>query len=231
MATLSDSAKIARQLASTSATGLTTTLVVDFSNYASMKLRKMLIDKGIDACPVQESTKTLVDGQGTYLYPADMFYVPKYVEINWWTPSDQSLWVQTDKVAESNLLPNKGISWLRKNQSASKPLIDYRGDYYEILPTPLASFRTLTNALRIFYYLQPTLYTALTDTMTYPESLDYFSFGELVKNLYLYSLEKITKDDMEKSFIQEVGKLVSIIQGDGSSPTRAKGLRLTGFEF
>ena len=238
MAILSSSITLARELAHTDSNGLTDALAIDFANFVSMKMRKMLIDRGIDAAPVQEALKNIVDNQGTYLYPSDMFYVPKYMEINWFeNPVTSANFTSVDKFKESNTLPTQGLSWLRLNQPNSNPMVDYRGDYFEIVPTPSYKFwngksgDTLTNGIRLFYYVQPVLYATTGDTMTDPEALDYFSFAELIKQTYFYSLEKISKDDLEKDFLQEVGRLIKIIQGDGSQPTLPKGLGLTGWEF
>jgi hypothetical protein len=240
MATLSDSIKVSRQLGGTSSTGLGNSLAIDLANQVQMKLRKMLIDKGIDACPVQESTKDLKDSQGTYLYPSDMFYVPKSIEINWYeNPVTKGNFKPVNKVNDSNLPDGASVGYLRENQDANDPLIDYRGDYFELFPNPDASFwggasssgTSLTGALRIFYYLQPTLYTQTTDTLTYPENLDHFSFGKLIKNLYDYTLQTIDDAKLETAFNIEVGRLVHIIQGDGMSPTKARGISWSGWEF
>lgn len=252
MATLSSAVQVARELAGTSSTGLGNSLVVDLANYVQFKMRKMLIDRGIDACPVQEATRSISDGVGTYLYPSDMFYIPKSVEINWFeNPVTAQKFITLKKVEVANLpvglqtgvfggfLGETSVGWLRKNQSPNVPLIDYRGDYYEILPTPNASFwggtsgsgETLNAALRIFYWIIPTNYINLTDNLNYPESIDYFSFGKLIKDLYFYILEKIDDLELESFFKIEVDKMIRIIQGEGQQPTKTSQLPLTGWEF
>lgn len=247
MAQLSSAITIARELATTDSNGLTDTLAIDFANFAKDRMMKSMIDKGVDIMPVQEATRAITDGQGTYLYPSDMFYVPKEIEVNWFeNPATSKNYKTTDKLKESNIPDGRSVSWLRVNQRSNSPMIDYRGDYFEIFPTPQASWwggvagsSTGTLALRLFYYLAPTttsgasniLYAATSDIMTNPEGLDYFSFGQLIKTVYFYSLGKINIDEMEKEFDAYVGKLIRMVQGDGMSPTTANGLNITGWEF
>lgn len=238
MATLADVAQISRRLGGVDVNAITNSMVVDFSNVARTKIRQKLIANGVDVAPIREAVHSITDGVGTYLYPDDMYYTPKYIELNWFeSVVTTAKFVQAEKVTESNLPQGQSLSYLRVNQPAEHPMVDYRGDYFEILPTPNsdtwqgASGSVLSNALRVIYYIKDIVYTQVTDTLAYPESADYFSFSDVVRNLYLYSIEKIDKPILDASVDAEANRLIRIAKGDGPSPTKPKGLGITGWEF
>ena len=228
---------VVRNLAGENSGTLTDTLVIDFANAASMKMRKMMIENGIDAAHVAIGSITLTDGVGIYSYPDDMFYVPKYIEVNWWDTSDSGKWKQAGSVAEVALPPDTTISYLRDNQDSNQPLIDYRGDTFEIFPTPQASFwggvagSTYPNAINIFYYTQPTLYKSVSDSLSFPESLDYFSFARLIKAYWDVKMGKLPEQEIDGIFQLEVGKFIKMIKVQVGNPQRARGIRTTGWEY
>jgi len=235
--TLSTPIGIARELGNTDANQLTNAKAIDYSNEVLLRFRRKLIERGIDAAPIQEANKDMVDGVGTYLYPSDMF-LPKELEVNFTsTPSDDNLFVPTDRLEEANLPQGVTMGWLRKNQPTRKPLVDYQGDFFEILPTPSASFWGGTSgsrnplAIRLFYYLQPVLFTAVTDNLSYPETLDYFMFARMLKNVYLNTIGKLSDADLESLFNIEADQMVRLIRGGGQSQIKAKNVSLTGHEF
>ena len=238
MATLlSEVVRISREKANTDSNGLTDTKALDFSNEVLVRSRKMLIERGIDAAPQKETLLSIVDGGTAISYPGDMFYIPKFMELNWWDTSKQNLWRPIDKVEESNLPQGVSLSWLRINQPSDNPLVDFKGEIFEIYPTPNAntwggaSGSTYANSLRIVYPVQPVLYGALTSALAYYESLDYFAYANLIKDTYLNVNGQLTDAELDKSYENYIGKIIKIVQGEGQMPTRAKGLGITGWQY
>jgi len=161
----------AQQLAQTDSNGIGSTLGIAFYNDALQTMTRDLINRGIDAAQTKESYTDLtvpsVAGYpATYAWPTDM-YALKTVEVNWQDNTPQN-YIQTTPMDVANI-QNQSFSWLRANQPQSQPLLDNRGDTFEIFPTP-----TVTNAqgIRIFYYLTPTEVTDVGQAINYPQTLD-----------------------------------------------------------
>lgn len=236
---LSTVAGIAREFSQTDSNGLTNQKVFDFANTSMLKMRKLLIERGIDAASLQETLGTITDAVGEYAYPTD-YWLPKSMEINWFDTTSSQLYVPVEKIDNANLPKGVTVGWLRKNQSFNSPVIDFRGDNFEIFPTPLFSTwggtagGTLASAIRFFYYLQPTLYTdntGLTDSLSYPESIDYHSFARIISAHYDFSIGRIGEKDLEEIVKLEVERLIQVIQGDGKMVTKTKSLPLYGWEY
>lgn len=236
MATLSSVLNIARELGHTDSNGLTDTLGIDFANYSMLKMRKMLIDKGVNAAPIQEAVRSVTDGQGTYLFPSDM-WLYKEMELNVIDTTNNSNYFPVSSVDSSNLPDGMTVGWLRMNQDQTAPMLDYRGNFYEIYPTPSyktwggVAGSTLNSAVRIFYFLSPTLFVTTSDTLGSIEALDYLGFADLIKGVYQYSLEKITLQDLEALFQVVVGKLIRNFQNGGQQPPNTTPLIDTGWRY
>jgi hypothetical protein len=169
----------------TNSNGLTDANGIIYANEALQDFHRRLVVKGVDASQIQESYTAAVAGQGTYLYPTDMLFL-KAIELNY-TDTNASNYQQAKQVDISNLQGQSSFSWLRGNANKSTPQFDDHGDWFEIFPTPSGS-DSLTQLIRIFYFLQPTQYTAVSDTVAYPESLDTTILGWRIAASYLYSL-------------------------------------------
>lgn len=229
MATLANVLTYARAQAQTDSNGLTDTNGIMFANEALVDFHRRLIVAGVDASQLQESYRDGTANQGTYLYPTDMFWL-KTIELNYANTVGQDYKVAT-QLDVANIPGGKSFGWLRSNASPQIPYFDDRGDWYEIFPTPTAA-HNVSQLIRIFYYLKPTEYTATSDTIAYPASIDYRILGWRIAANYLYSLEKTDQGDAFMSRYEErIKQLVATLSRGSQQPIQATGLGLTGFEF
>lgn len=194
MSTLSTVLSFARAQAQTDTNGLTDAKGIIFANEALLDFHREMIAHGVDASQIQEAYTNGTANQGTYLYPTDMFFL-KAIECNFTDTTAQN-YITAQQVDVSNLPGSSAqsqganlnsFSYLRTNQNANMPLFDDHGDWFEVFPTPTNS-NNLTNLFRIFYFLEPTEYSSTSDTISYPESLDYRILGWRIAADYLYSL-------------------------------------------
>ena len=229
MATLSSAISFARTQAQTDSNGLTDAKGITFANEALLDFHRELISRGVDASQTQEAYTSGTADQGTYLYPTDMWFL-KAIEVNF-TDTVAQNYITANQMDVSNIPAGASFSWLRANQSTQFPLFDDRGDQFEIFPTP-TSGHNLTDMFRIFYYLEPTEYTATGDTISYPESLDYRVLGWRIASSYLKSLgnwESAVPFDQE--YTERVAQLVKTLSRGVQSPMQAVPIQNTGWDF
>ena len=229
MPVVSDTLSFARTQAQTDSNGLTNANGIIFGNEALVDFRRRLIAAGVDASQLQEAYRDGTVSVGTYLYPTDMFWL-KAIELNYAnsTAADYKTATQLDV---SNIPAGKSFGWVRTNANASAPYFDDRGDWYEIFPTP-TSAHNLTQLIRIFYYLEPTEYSAVGDTVVYPENLDYRILGWRIASNYLYSLGKIKEGDaFNLKYEERVKQLIATLSRGSQMPLQATPIQITGFEF
>lgn len=228
MSTLTTALTYARTSAATDISALTDANGLIWANAALLDIRREFIRRGIDAAQVQEAYRDGVIGTGTYLYPADMFML-KTLELNY-TDSTQTNYVTADQIDVANL-PGGSFDWLRINQGAQKPLFDDRGDWFEIFPTP-AGGNNVTKIAKIFYYLQPTEYATVGDTLAYPETLDYRILGKRIWMYYWRSLGRAEEAKMlDEESIKDIANTVQLLSMGEETPQRTQGIRWTGGEF
>lgn len=229
MPTLATVLNFARAQTQTDSNGITDANGIIFANEALLDFHRQLITHGIDASQIQEAYRDGAAGTGTYLYPTDMFFL-KAIELNYANTNPQDYKV-AKQVDQSNLPGNVSFSWLRQNGDVTSPQFADNGDWYEIFPTPLAS-NNLSQMIRIFYFLSPVEYTATTDAVVYPKSLDYRVIGWRIAANYLYSLFKIQEGDkFMAKYTEHITQLMNTLGRGVQSPTQATVIQLTGFEF
>ena len=229
MPVVSDSLSFARTQAQTDLNGLTNANGIIWANEALVDFRRRLIAAGVDASQLQEAYRDGTVNVGTYLYPTDMFWL-KSIELNY-ANSTAADYVTANQADVANIPGGKSFGWLRTNANTGTPWFDDRGDWYEIFPTPTAS-HNLTQLIRIFYYLEPTEYTAVGDTVAYPESLDYRILGWRIASNYLYSLGKVDEGAaFNLKYEERVKQLIATLSRGSQQPLQAVGLQITGFEF
>ncbi len=221
----------ARVQALTDSNGLTDTNGIVFANEALQDFHRRMVAAGVDASQTQEAYTDAVAGTGTYLYPTNMLFL-KAIELNY-TDTNGNNYRTATQVDVSNL-PNKvSFSWLRLNADRIQPQFDDRGDWYEIFPTPTSS-DNVSQLIRIFYFLQPTLFVATTDTVNYPENLDAAILGWRIAANYLYSLGQTRIADGDK-FMQRyedrVKQYIATLGRGIQTPNDAITLQISGFEF
>lgn len=232
MAAVSDILSFARVQSKTDANGLTNTNGLVFANEALSDFHLKLIERGIDASQVQEAYRDGAVNTGTYLYPTDLFFL-KAIELNYFDTNTEN-YRRAAQVDVSNLQSNMSFGWLRKNGNKQQPKFDDRGDWYEIFPTPISS-DNVSQMIRLFYFIKPTDYSSVSDTVSYPAALDYRILSWRVAANYCYSLAtaaSITKGDAYNQIYEgKVSKLIKVLTRGVQQPTQAGGLGLTGFEF
>jgi len=237
MATLADVLTYSRAQAQTDANGLTNANGIIFANEALLDFRRQLISAGVDASQLQEAYRDGTANVGTYLYPTDMFWL-KTIELNYANSSGGD-YMPATQVDVANIPGNKSFGWLRANANTQTPYFDDRGDWYEIFPTP-TSAHNISQIIRIFYFLKPTEYTATSDTISYPESLDYRTLGWRIAANYLYATGATTGsgrnvhllgDTFNLKYQERVKQLIATLSRGSQQPIQATTLQISGFEF
>lgn len=229
MPVLSDTIAFARTQAQTDSNGLTNANGIVFANEALVDFRRRLISAGVDASQLQESYRDGTVDTGTYLYPTDMFWL-KSLELNYANSSAADYKTAT-QVDVSNIPGGKSFGWLRTNANSGTPYFDDRGDWFEIFPTP-TSAHNVSQMIRLFYFLEPTEYAAVGDTIAYPESLDYRTLGWRIAASYLYSLEKVNQGDaFNLKYEERVKQLIATLSRGTQMPIQATPLQIDGWEF
>lgn len=233
MATLSQVLAFSRAQAQTDNNGLTDAKGIIFANEALSDFHRKLIKHGVDASQVQETyiptvtIPTAGDGS-TFTYPNDCLGL-KTIEVNF-NDTNVNNYRTAQQLDVSNL-PGGSFSWVRANQNAEYPLFDDRGDWYEIFP----AFRTgnnLTNAIRLFYFLKPTVYTSTGDTVAYPENIDVAILGWRIAAMYLYSLANTNQGDLfNNKYEERVNEYVASLGRGSQQPIQATPIQSTGWEF
>ena len=233
MAILADILTFSRAQAQTDSNGLTDTNGIIFANEALFDYHRKLVAGGIDASAIQEAYRDASEPTGgdgsTFLYPTDMFFL-KTIEVNF-TDTNAQNYVMAEQIDVSNITGQNSFSWLRKNASTQSPKFDDRGDWFEIFP----SFTSATNtsqAIRIFYFQEPTEYTATSDTVTYPVSLDIRILGWRIASDYYYSLNKFEEGDaFNVRYEERVQQLISTLGRGSQQPIQSNEIPWTGWEF
>lgn len=213
---------------------LNSSLGLGYLNEALIDYTSELIKRGVDASQIQEAYVASVSipaaGNGsTFAYPSDMFAL-KTIEINM-TDSNSNNYLLAQQVDISNIPGNASFSQLRVNQPSSAPLFDDRGDTYEIFPSFAVGSNT-ANAIRLFYYLAPTPYTATSDALAYPVTLDWYALALRVASIYFQALQKFAEADFwEGKYMARLEKMVTTLARGSQQPIEPTGLQMTGWNY
>lgn len=229
MATLNNVLSFARAQAQTDSNGLTDAKGIIFANEALLEFINELISHGVDAAQLQEAYTSGTANQGTYLYPTDMWWL-KAIEVNF-QDTQAANYLVAEQVDQSNIPAGRSFSWLRANQPTTSPLFADNGDWFEIFPTPTSSVN-LTNLFKIIYFLEPTEFTAVGDTISYPMSLDYRILGWRIAALYKKSLEDWdAAADFNEEYNKKVNKLVKTLSRGSQQPVKATVIQDSGWQY
>lgn len=227
--TLSTVLNFARAQALTDSNGLTDANGIIFANEALQDFHRRLVNSGVDASQLQECYRDATVNTGTYLYPSDMLFL-KAIELNYTSVSGTD-YMTAKQVDVANLAGGNSFSWLRSNADRNQPQFDDRGDWYEIFPTP-NSADSVSQLIRIFYYLKPTEYTATSDTVSYPESLDTTILGWRIAASYLYSLSNIGEGAaFNAKYEERVKQYIATLSRGVQTPIQSTPIQLDGYEF
>lgn len=227
MALISDVVTYCRQKAQTDSNGITDTLGLAFANDALLDMTRELLKRDIDAAQTQESfTNLTTNAPNTYAFPSDMYSL-KTIEVNF-TDGSQNNYLQAQAVEVANL-QNMSFDYLRLNQPTTSPLFDNRGDVYEIFPTPKIP---ITAGIKMFYFLTPTEYTATSNTIAYPQSLDYRCLGAFMLANYYESLEKVDMAQVWMARYKErLNGIINILAPSSQQPIQPTPLQISGWQF
>ena len=229
MPVLSDALSFSRAQAQTNSDGLTDANGIIFANEALVDFRRRLIAAGVDASQLQESYRDGTVSTGTYLYPTDMFWL-KTIELDY-AGTDPAGYITATQLDVANIPGGQSMGWIRTNASPQNPYFDDRGDWFEIFPTP-TSAHNVTSLMRIVYYLEPTEFSAVGDTIVYPETLDYRALGWRIASNYLYSLGKVDEGlAFNLKYEERVNQLIATLSRGSQMPVQSTPLQITGFEF
>lgn len=228
MATVSTAISYARQKAQTDSNGITDTLGLAWANNGLIDITRDFIARSVDAAQVQESYTTLSpsDAQpGRFPWPSDMWAL-KTIEADFTAIGGQN-YIQATKLDVSNLQGKTSWDFVRANQPTTDPAFTNHGDTGELFPTPTGSC-----LVRIYYYLTPTEYTTVNDTINYPQSLDYRALGDKILTAYYQSLEKFDiADKWAAEYAKKFNDAFNILGPQSKQPIQPEKLHMTGFEF
>lgn len=229
MASVSDILTFTRAQAQTNSDGLSNANGIIWANEALADFHRRLVSKGVDASQLQEAYRDGTANQGTYLYESDHLFL-KAIEMNY-TDTNTNNYLTASQIDVSNIPAGQSFSWVRNNQSTLWPLFDDHGDWFEVFPTPTAA-NNLTNLIRIFYFKKPTEYTTVNDTVSYPASLDYRTFGWRIGYSYLMSLGKVQEaNEFNKEYIKRVEDYIATLSRGSQQPIQATPIQASGWNF
>lgn len=229
MAILSDVLSFSRAQAQTDSNGLSNANGIIFANEALVDFHRRLVDKGVDASQLQEAYTNGTIDVGTYAYPTDMLFL-KAIELNY-GGTDASGYKTAEQVDVSNIPGGGSFSYLRENANTNAPQFDDRGDWFEIFPTPTGNVN-LTRLMRIFYFLKPTEYTSVSDTIAYPESQDIRILGWRIAASYFLSIGKVTESDIfNQKYDERVRQYISTLGRGTQQPITATVIQDTGWQY
>ena len=228
MSTVQNVLDFARAQCQTDSNGLTDTNGIIFTNEALVDYHRKLVNSSIDASQIQEAYRDAsvpASGNGsTFLYPADAMFL-KAIEVNY-TDTNAQNYLKAEQVDHSNLAGETSFSWLRQNQSKTAPKFADNGDWYEIFPA-FTSGDNISQAIRIIYFMKPTEYGAVSDTVAYPASLDYRILGWRVASNYYYSLNKFNEGDaFNLRYEERVKQLIGTLGRGTQQPIKVEILQV-----
>lgn len=212
---------------------ITDTAGLLFANDGMQDFRLEMINHGVEASQIQEAYRDASVPTGglpsTFLYPTDMLAL-KILTVNYTDTTTQN-YVEPTQVDIGNTSGNKSFEWLRINQDIQNPQFDDRGDWYELFPT-FTSGMNILRAIRMFYYLIPTPYASVSDTLQYPESLDQYCLGDKIVQLYYESVKDWDGAAIyEKKYEKRRNRLINTLVRGEDKPIAPQGLPLSGWEF
>lgn len=229
MATIAQAITYARQKAQTDSNGISDTNGLAWGNDALLDITRIMFERDLDAAQTREWYTTITstaNPAGQAAWPTTM-YALKTVEVDWTGAGGQNF-LQAQAVDVANI-QFVSFDYLRKNQPTTSPLFDNRGNTFEIFPTP-----TVDITVRIFGFLSPTEYTATTDTIAYPLSLDYRIVGDKIVTSYYESLGD-TKANLatkaEQKYLNRLNDIINILAPSSQQPIQPTPLQISGWQY
>ena len=233
MSTLTDVLAYARTQAQTDSNGLSNTDGIVYANEALFDFRRKLVHAGVDALGIQEAYRDASvpsAGNGsTFLYPSDFMFL-KTIEVNFTDITAQN-YIRAEQVDHANIPGETSFSWLRQNGNTQAPKFADNGDWYEIFPA-FKSGNNLSQAIRLIYYQKPTEYTAVGDTISYPESLDYRILGFRIAANFCRTLRDFDGAlAFDTEYEKKVKDFITTLSRGSQQPIQATTIPWTGWNF
>lgn len=216
-----------QQLAQTDSNNIGSVLGLAFYNDALQYMTRDMLARGLDAAQTQESyTDITTNSPNTYAWPSNM-YMLKTVEVNF-QDNQQQNYLQAMPMDAANI-QGVSFSWLRANQPISNPLIDNRGDTFELFPNPLVGN---SQGIRIIYYLTPTEATDVGQAIQYPQTLDYRALSAKMAALYYKSQNDVPMAQVfEDEYAERVQKMITNLAPGTQQPITPQRLQIAGWNF
>lgn len=217
----------AQQLAQTDSNNIGSVLGLALYNDALQAMTRDMLNRGLDAAQTRESYTDLTTASpNTYAWPADM-YMLKTVEVNFQDQNQQN-YIQAEPVDVANI-QRQSFSWLRANQSIAAPLIDNRGDTFEVFPNALVPNG---QGIRIFYYLTPTEAVDVGQPINYPQTLDYRALSAKMASMYYKTLNQLDMVTVyEQDYQDRIQKIIKNLAPGTQQPITPQPLALSGWNF
>lgn len=217
----------AQQLAQTDSNGIGSVFGLSLYNDSLQTFHRDLLNRGIDASQTQEAYADLTtNSPNTYAWPSDM-YALKTVEVNFQDTTEQN-YLQATPLDVANI-QGVSFSWLRSNQNMQSPLLDNRGDTFEIFPTPQ---RPNAQGIRIFYYLTPTDAVDVGQPVQYPLTLDYRTASCKMAALYYKSQNDPEMAQVyDAEYAMRVDKIIKILAPGTQQPIQPTPLMISGWQY
>jgi hypothetical protein len=221
-------------VALTDSNGLPDSDGIIFGNDAQTQIQMMFI-KRRRSFFLQEATRDITSTEiiggsapGKFLFPSDMWFLES-IQYNSVDTTNPSLYKPCRQINAANLQNGKSIDWVRNNQDVNAPLVDIRGDWFEILPTPSI---IMSKAVKIFYYLQETDFQTTGDTIAYPFSLNYYCLSYMIGSIYCTANKDFDlAAELEKKAQAAVDMVIDMIESGMQTPLRPQGLGITGWQY
>lgn len=217
----------AQQLAQTDSNGIGSVFGLALYSDSLQTFHRDLINRGIDASQTQEAYADLTtNSPNTYAWPSDM-YALKTVEVNFQDQTEQN-YLQALPLDVANI-QNASFSWLRSNQNMQAPLLDNRGDTFEIFPTPKTPN---AQGIRIFYFLTPTEPADVGQPIQYPVTLDYRAVSCKMTALYYKSQNDPEMAQVyDAEYLKRVNDIIKILAPGTQQPIQPTPLMISGWRF
>lgn len=230
MAQVSNAITYAQQKAQTDSNGISNTNGLAWANNGLIDITRDLITRGIDAAQTAEAYASISASDpvpGQFSWPTTMFSL-KTIEADFTNTGGQN-YLQAHRLDVSNLQGDTSWDYVRKNQPTNRPMFTNHGDTGEVFPTPLAGSPCL---VRIYYYKAPTEYTSVSDTINYPQSLDYRALGDKILIAYYESLERFDiVTAWEGRYQKKLNDSINILGPQSKQPIQPEPLHITGWQY
>jgi len=229
----------ARTVLQTDILGLTASDAITLANESQYDVTADLIKRGINAAQLQESTENATDQVGKYLWPSDLWMV-KEVMVNY-IDTTAGNYRECQIFDEGNLPAGTSLQQMRNSGTKSAPMIENRGDWFEIIPAPNNSQNgdNLTNFFSLMYFLAPTKFVSSAGdgsdvTVPYPLSLHPFLLAyHMAWTQALRGNEelKMRAEGYKAKYLTILDTIENIIKKPTQKTPVVTGIPTTGYEF